>query len=84
VSLPKVFAVPSDKKIRNNSSVSYNKSDNLLRNDKKVRELINKIFKRSEQIYSIDCTITLKDGKKKCTIIGATTNHLEEIYDISL
>ena len=94
--LPKVFAAPNNKKINNNSTFSYNKLDNDSneRNDILVRDKINNIFKRDEQIYSIDCVITFKEKKEKHTVIGATTNHLitndrklisiNEICDIEL
>jgi len=92
--LPKVFPVQNDKEIRNNSSFSYNKTNDVIRNDDRVRSTIRKIFKRDEQIYSIDCVIRFKDDKKRYTLIGATSNHLitkdkrlipiNDVYDISL
>ena len=92
VRLPKVFPIQNDEKIRNNKTFSYNKTNSLIRNDKKVKEQINKIFKSDKQVYSIDCMIVFKDEKKKYTLIGATTNHLitrdkrlipiDDVYDI--
>lgn len=93
--LPKVFPAGSDKVIRNNKTVSYSKfSEEKTRDESLVREKINKIFKRDEQIYSIDCLIYYENNTEKYTIIGVTSNHLitsdrklisiSEIYDIEL
>lgn len=93
--LPKVIPGKTDKMVRNNKTVSYNKITNeKTRDEKMVREKINKIFKRDEQIYSIDCLVYFENTVEKYTLIGATTNHLitserklisiSEIYDIEL
>lgn len=94
--LPKVFANPIDKAINNNRNLSYGKlmNDRKTRNPEVVIEKINKIFRREENIYSIDCIITFENREEKYTIIGKTNNNLvtksqklipiREIYDIEL
>lgn len=94
--LPKVFANPIDKKIDNNSTLSYGKlrEERFFRDDTMVRDKINKIFKSDERIYSIDCIVTYENHEEKYTIIGKTDNNLvtnhqrlipiREIYDIEL
>jgi len=94
--LPKVFANPIDRSLHNNRSYSYGKleDEKKTRNEKRVIEKINKIFKNDSTLYSIDCIIVFENNEEKYTIIGKTNNNLvtksqklipiREIYDIEL
>jgi len=94
--LPKVYANPIDRQIDNNTSYCYSKleNDRHERNEKEVLDKIEKIFKRDNTLYSIDCIVTYNDSKETCTIIGRTNNNLvtknqrtipiKDIYDIDL
>lgn len=94
--LPKVYANPIDKPIDNNISYCYGKlvEDRIQRDEKYVIDQINKLLKKENTLYSIDCTITYFDTKETCTIIGKTKNSLvtksqrvipiKDIYDIEL
>lgn len=94
--LPKVFANPIDKDINHNRSYSYGKleSEVKTRDEARVKEKIEKIFKSDSTLYSIDCLIKFEANEEKYTIIGKTSNNLvtknqklipiREIYDIEL
>ena len=94
--LPRVFANPINKKINNNSTLSYGvlKDERKVRDDVSVRDKIDKIFKSTDKIYSIDCIVTYENHEEKYTIIGKTDNNLvtnhqrlipiRDIYDIEL
>ncbi len=94
--LPKVFANPIDKDIKNNRSFTYGKLEEEAkeRNETEVLKKIDSIFKREGNVYSIDCLITFENNMGKYTIIGKTNNNLvtkteklipiREIYDIEL
>ena len=94
--LPKVYANPIEKNIDNNTSYCYGKleEDRHNRDERKVQEKLDKIFKRENTLYSIDCIITYENSEEKTTIIGKTSNNLvtrsqrlipiKDIYDIEL
>lgn len=94
--LPKVFANPIDKDINHKRSYSYGKleSEVKTRDEARVKEKIEKIFKSDSTLYSIDCLIKFEANEEKYTIIGKTSNNLvtknqklipiREIYDIEL
>lgn len=94
--LPKVFANPIEKDIKNNRSFTYGKleEESNERNEKEVLRKIDAIFKREGNVYSIDCLITFENNVGKYTIIGKTSHNLvtrteklipiREIYDIEL
>lgn len=85
--LPKVFANSIDKKINNNESVYYEKSDrqviekeepkkSLLSDSFNINQKINRIFGSSRYVYKADVDITLKNGKVSKKVIGRNKNEL--------
>ena len=85
--LPKVFANSIDKKITNNESVYYEKSDrqviekeepkkSLLSDSFNINQKINRIFGSSRYVYKADVDITLKNGKVSKKVIGRNKNEL--------
>lgn len=80
--LPKVFANKISKKISNNDSVFYGKTEEI-RTSKKERNYtesiinkINKIFKSPKYVYKVDVEIETKEGKNSYKIIGKNTYNL--------
>jgi len=85
--LPKVFANSIDKKLNNNESVYYEKSDrqviekeepkkSLLSDSFNINQKINRIFGSSRYVYKADVDITLKNGKVSKKVIGRNKNEL--------
>ena len=85
--LPKVFANSIDKKLNNNESIYYEKSDkqviekeepkkSLLSDSFNINQKINKIFGSSRYVYKADVDITLKNGKVSKKVIGRNKNEL--------
>lgn len=92
--LPKVFANRVDSLANNNTSYCYGKleMDRHSRDERAVKEKIEKLFKSDSTLYSIDCLIKFEHNEEKHTIIGRTANNLvtkhqklipiREIYDV--
>lgn len=90
--LPKVFANSIDKKLNNNETVFYEKSDRqiiekvdtkkdvskkiILDETFTINQKINKIFGSSRYVYKADVDITLKNGKVSKKVIGRNKNEL--------
>jgi len=93
--LPKVFANSIDKKLNNNESVYYEKTERSSEESKKssmsnsfnINQKINHIFGSSRYVYKADVDITLKSGKVSKKIIGRNKNQLitmdNELINIS-
>ena len=82
--LPRVYANPIDKEIRNNSDIYYGKS-NETRSDKTVNvyEKINQIFASPHHVYKSNVSPELetyevgtKNGEIRTTIVGKSGNYL--------
>ena len=75
--LPRVYANPIDKEIRNNSDIYYGKS-NETRSDKTVNvyEKINQIFASPHHVYKSNVFIQTRNGEIKTTIVGKSGNYL--------
>ena len=75
--LPRVYANPIDKEIRNNSDIYYGKS-NETRSDKTVNvyEKINQIFASPHHVYKSNVLVKTKNGEIRTTIVGKSGNYL--------
>ena len=75
--LPRVYANPIDKEIRNNNDIYYGKSSET-RNDKKVNvyEKINQIFASPHHVYKSNVLVKTKNGEIRTTIVGKSGNYL--------
>ena len=75
--LPKVYANPIDKDIRNNDNIFYGKNEELkLDRNINVYEKINQIFASPHHVYKSNVLVKTKKGEIKTTIIGKTGNFL--------
>ena len=75
--LPRVYANPIDKELRNNTDVYYGKNDEV-RSDQKVNvyEKINQIFASPHHVYKSNVLIQTRNGEIKTTIVGKSGNYL--------
>lgn len=75
--LPKVYANPIDKDIRNNDDVFYS-TNNERKVDRSVNiyEKINQIFASPHHVYKSDVLVKTKNGEVKTTIVGKSGNFL--------
>ncbi len=75
--LPKVYANPIDKEIRNNSDVFYGSATEE-RSDRSINvyEKINQIFASPHHVYKSNVLIKTKNGPIKTTIVGKSGNFL--------
>lgn len=73
--LPKVFAKPIEKEVKNNKDLFYSK---LLdeRSSKNILKEIDEIFHDRNFVYKSDVEITTKDGTKIKTIVGKNGSSL--------
>ena len=75
--LPKVYANPIDKDIRNNDNIFYGKNEELkLDRNINVYEKINQIFASPHHVYKSNVTVKTNKGEIKTTIVGKTGNFL--------
>ena len=89
--LPKVFAVPIDKKISNNENLFRSSKTEIKKDPVSISE-INKIFNSKNYVYKTRVTITTKDKKEEIDVIGLKSDNLltmdgrsipiSEIYEI--
>ena len=75
--LPRVYANPIDKDIRNNTDIYYGKSEEK-RSSKQVNvyEKINGIFASPHHVYKSNVSIYTRNGKINTTIVGKSGNFL--------
>ena len=75
--LPKVFANPINKDLRNNEEVSYS-SINELRSssNENIPHKINEIFANPKHVYKSKVRITTKNNVLNTTIVGKTGFYL--------
>ncbi len=73
--LPKVFAKPIEKEVKNNKDLFYSK---LLdeRSSKNILKEIDEIFHDRNFVYKSDVEITTKDGTMIKTIVGKNGSSL--------
>ena len=75
--LPKVYANPIDKDIRNNDNIFYGKNEELkLDRNINVYEKINQIFASPHHVYKSNVLVKTKNGELKTTIVGKSGNFL--------
>ncbi len=75
--LPKVYANPIDKNIRNNFDVYYSSSEEVRSNKEiNVAEKINQIFASRHHVYKSNVLIYTKNGKINTAIVGKSGNNL--------
>lgn len=75
--LPKVFANPIDKEIRNNTDIYYSQKENLRSTSTQdVSMKIKEIFASVHHVYKSNVLIKTKNGSEKTTIVGKTGNYL--------
>ena len=75
--LPKVYANPIDKDIRNNDNIFYGKNEELkLDRNINVYEKINQIFASPHHVYKSNVSIYTRNGKINTTIVGKSGNFL--------
>ncbi len=95
--LPKVFANPIGKDIKNNETIFYSKEKNEIPRFEKglsVMQKINQIFRSPKYVYKVEAEIKLKDKEVTKRIVGKNKNYLitieneripiSEILDIKL
>ena len=75
--LPKVYANPIDKEIRNNNDIFYG-SASKEKNDRSLNiyEKINQIFASPHHVYKSNVLIKTKNRPIKTTIVGKSGNFL--------
>lgn len=76
--LPRVYASPINKEIRNNNDIYYGKASDETRSDKTVNvyEKINRIFASPHHVYKSNVLIQTKNRQIKTTIVGKSGNYL--------
>ena len=75
--LPRVYANPIDKDIRNNTDIYYGKNEeNRSSKQVNVYEKINKIFASPHHVYKSNVLVKTKNGDSKTTIVGKAGNYL--------
>lgn len=75
--LPRVYANPIDKDIRNNNDVYYGKNEETRSSNKvNVYEKINQIFASPHHVYKSNVLIKTKNGEIRTTIVGKSGNYL--------
>ena len=73
--LPKVFAKPIEKEMRNNEEIFYSRLKS--QNEKKdILKEIDKIFGSKDFVYKSEVEITLKSGVIITTIVGKSGSNL--------
>ena len=74
--LPKVFAVPIDKKIENNKDI-FISSKSLDRGETTIdKNEIIKIFNSKTHVYKTKVSITTRNGKKEVDVVGLQNDNL--------
>ena len=75
--LPKVYANPIDKDIRNNDNIFYGKNEEpKLDRSVNIYEKINQIFASPHHVYKSNVLVKTKNGELKTTIVGKSGNFL--------
>ena len=75
--LPRVYANPIDKDIRNNNDIYYGRNEEIRNSTKaNVYEKINQIFASPHHVYKSNVLIKTKNGEIKTTIVGKSGNYL--------
>ena len=76
--LPKVFANPINKELKNNEDLfrSDKKVEIKSSNIKDINKKINQIFGSNSHIYKSKVKITLKDGDLVTDIVGQSSSNL--------
>ena len=75
--LPKVYANPIDKDIRNNDNVFYSKNEEPeLDRSVNIYEKINQIFASPHHVYKSNVLVNTKNGELRTTIVGKAGNYL--------
>ena len=73
--LPKVFAKPIEKEVKNNKDLFYSKLSDE-RSSKNILKEIDEIFHDRNFVYKSDVEITTKDGTMIKTIVGKNGSSL--------
>ena len=75
--LPRVYANPIDKEIRNNTDIYYGKNEEI-RIDRSINvyEKNNQIFASPHHVYKSNVLLQTKNGDIKTTIVGKSGNYL--------
>ncbi len=75
--LPKVYANPIEKNIRNNNDIYYGKNNDIRSNNNvNVYEKINQIFASIHHVYKSKVLIKTKNEDITSTIVGKSGNYL--------
>lgn len=74
--LPKVFAKPIEKDVKNNKDLFYSKLSSDERSSKNILKEIDEIFHDRNFVYKSDVEITTKDGTFIKTIVGKNGSSL--------
>lgn len=75
--LPRVYANPIDKDIRNNTDIYYGKNGEVEKEKNiNVYEKINQIFASVHHVYKSNVLIKTNKGELKTTIVGKSGNYL--------
>lgn len=73
--LPKVFAVPIDKKMNNNKDI-FMSSKNEIRGEVIDKNEINKIFNSKTHVYKTKVIVTTLRGEKNVDVVGMQNDNL--------
>lgn len=75
--LPRVYANPIDKDIRNNNDIYVSKNEERNHTKKiNVYEKINQIFASPHHVYKSNVLVKTKNGEIRTTIVGKSGNYL--------
>jgi len=74
--LPRVFAKPIEKDLKNNKDLFYSKLLEDRNENKNILKEIDNIFHSKDFVYKRKVEITTKDGKKEVSIVGKSGNNL--------
>lgn len=75
--LPKVFANPINKELKNVQNMYYDKEDRKIEvNPQNISKKINEIFASRDHVYKSKVKITYKDHIDEAVIVGKTNLNL--------
>ena len=75
--LPKVFAVPINKSIKNNKDIFIsNDADREVIEERIAKTEINKIFNAKTHVYKTRVKISTNTGQKEVDVVGMNNNAL--------
>ena len=75
--LPRVYANPINKELRNNKEVYYGKNEEIRSiKEENIPKKINEIFAHPNHVYKSRVKIRANNSEYETTIVGKTSNYL--------